>query len=92
MPKIHLYLREQVCGDEAQIEAIDQAAQALRLAIEAAGGAWHGAATIEPDVADPPAEPPVEIPVLPIEPASDAPDPPDAPIVPSETQPADAGA
>jgi len=48
MAKIHLHIRTQVTTDDTQ--AIEDAVDALRKAVEAAGGDAHAvSATVEPD-------------------------------------------
>lgn len=56
MASIHIYIREQVTGSDAHVDAIAKAVAAVHKAIEAGGGDWHGSATVEhdaPAVAEP---------------------------------------
>ena len=42
MASVHVYVRVQASGSNAQTAAIEHAVQALRTAVEAAGGEWFG--------------------------------------------------
>jgi hypothetical protein len=49
MAKAHVYVRVQVNGSSAACHAIKDAAEHLRVAVEAAGGEWNGSAQVEAD-------------------------------------------
>jgi hypothetical protein len=51
MASLHLYVRTQVTGSDADLRDLADQVAALQAAVEAAGGEWRGAATLDPDAA-----------------------------------------
>jgi len=47
MASVHVYVRVQASGSNAQTDAIANAVQTLRTAVEAAGGEWFGRGDVQ---------------------------------------------
>lgn len=71
MAQAHVYVRVQFTGTDKQVMAIKATADALRAAVEDAGGEFRGDAAVSLDVVEPVADPvePVAEPV--VEPVSE---------------------
>jgi hypothetical protein len=69
MAKVHIYVREQVTTTNGGVKAIGASVEALREAIETAGGDFKGTVSLELDEDGEPVAEPVVAPVTPPEPA-----------------------
>jgi hypothetical protein len=49
MATVHVYVRTQVTGSDADVKGIAAAVEALRKTVTAAKGPWNGSATVELD-------------------------------------------